>query len=118
MYTFLNITYSAEVVAENLEILNAVDTAHLVKDCLEGDNKVITMENVIGFSPSECSKKFPGLSKIDFEYRIEDLEDSSLIKQSSGYDYSKSIPSHSIFINIVTTNGEVHVGRLYVQVES
>jgi hypothetical protein len=112
---FMNMTYSADVVAENLEYLNIIDTAHILKACLEGSNGIITKDEVEGFSKLSCTNSFPGLGKIDYEYRIEDREDSSLFKQSPGYDTGSTKPAHAIFINIVMDDGEVHVGRLNAQ---
>lgn len=113
IHTFSSITYSANVVAENIEYLNAIDAAHLIKACLKGSDGIITWTDVGSFNPSDCN--FPGLSEIDYEYKIFDLHEGVTRVKSSGFDDEGSKISHAIFLNIAMDNGDVHVGRLYVQ---
>ena len=118
--SFGTITHSADIVSENIKQLNAIDCTHIIKACLEGDDDVITVSEVVSFTKKYCDNRFPALSGLEYEFRIEDLDDPSVSKQSSGYVHDGSghglsgSYSHSIFINIQSGN-DIHIGRLYVQ---
>ena len=122
--TFSSITYSADVVSDNLEFLNTIDATHMLKSCLEGPDGVITDQDVMQFSKGACESIFPAMKEIDFEYMIEDMESHGdpLISESPGYSnaYSGSfltgsLKSHYLFISIATSEG-VHAGRIDVQI--
>ncbi len=119
--TFGSISYSADVVSQNLGHLRAVDAAHLVASCLEGGDGFITSQEMESFTKESCISIYPSLSGIDFEFRVEDLSDPGMSTESPGYDdsaygisFSEELTSHSLFISI-EGEGEVHAGRLYVQ---
>lgn len=112
---FMDITQSADVVSENIELLNAVDAVHLLKACLEGGDGAISEQDASQFSKSGCESVFPALSGLDYEYRIVGLEDNAEISSSGGYDPESSMNRHIIYINIARDNGEIYMGRLYVQ---
>lgn len=108
------LTFSAEVIEKNLDQLNMIDAAHLVKSCLEGPDGIVKESDISGFSASGCSETFPGLSELGYEYRIEDREDPGIATESPGFEQKTTRLGHRITINIVTQDG-VHVGRIYVQ---
>jgi len=114
---FIGMSYSADVVLENMEHLYAIDAVHSIESCLAGEDRTIWPAEVSAFSLSDCRSSFPGLDMGDYEYMLEDLEDSSLIRESPGYRKEYSGPAHSIFINIAISEDDVHVGRLHVQKE-
>lgn len=115
--TFSDITHSANVVADNIEYLNAIDAAHLLKACLEHSDGIIRWSEP-GASDLyyTCSSMFSGLSKLKYEYMIEDLQAKTILAESHGYDDGDARASHAIYINIVTQKGDVHVGRLHVKI--
>jgi hypothetical protein len=116
IHTFSSITFSADVVAKDIEYLNAIDAAHLLKACIEGSDDTITWDE-----PGNtdlyylCSSKFPGLSKLKYEYRIDDVETKITLAESPGYGDEETKTSHAIYINIVMQDGDVHIGRVYVK---
>ena len=114
--SFLGITYSADVVAKDLEMLDTIDVAHMFKTCLEGSDSRITLDEVGDFSPSSCEDMFPGLDEVDYDFRISNLETNQVLKESSGYEEESTRYRHSIAINI-DIDGDIQLGRLYVQRE-
>ncbi len=117
IHTFSNITFSADVVAEDIEYLNAIDAAHLLKACLKShlkDDNTIELDEIKGFDSSGCNARFSGLRKIGYEYRIDDVQSGENLVKSSGYDAAKSDKTHAIFINIATGN-DIRIGRLHVR---
>jgi hypothetical protein len=116
IHAFSNISHSANVVAENIEYLNAIDAAHMLKACLEGSDGIITRGEPGGSDLYySCSSRFSGLSGLRYEYRIVDAQEKTTLAESPGYRDTESAYSHAIYINIVTENGDVHLGRLYVK---
>ena len=120
--TFAGITHSADVVSKNIEHLNAIDAAHLIKSCLRGDDGIVTDDDVRGFSKSRCDALFPGLRVLNYECMIESMEDPSISAQSPGYNNAMSASgfteyqtTHSMFITISVRDSDVHIGRIHVQ---
>jgi hypothetical protein len=127
--SFLNLTYSADVVVKDIEMLNVVDAAHMIKSCLESGDGVINSADVSSFSLHSCESRFPGLPEISPEYMIEDLETGKVLTQSSLYDYattiygyptdvsqvSRAMITHIISIDILDEDGDIHLGRIHVQ---
>ncbi|MCK4714867.1 MAG: hypothetical protein KAT35_04780 [Candidatus Aenigmarchaeota archaeon] len=109
---FMDITYSANVVSENIGLLNAVDGAHLVKTCLGGDSGIIE-ESDIKDIKSYCNSRFSGMGEIDYEYFVE-CKDLSISFKTPGYDHESTKDRHYLFINI-HKGSDIYVGRLYVQ---
>lgn len=112
--TFLDITYSADVVAKDLEILDTIDTAHMFEACLKGSDGIITPAKINSFSPSSCSEAFPGLKEVSYDYLIMNLETGNELRRSNGYETESTRYRHSISIRIAN-NGEIEIGRLHVQ---
>lgn len=109
------VTLSVEVVVENMEFLNVVDVTHILGSCLMVNDHEITSSEINGFTISGCKERFPGLDVTGYEYMIEDKSDSSFVKRSAGFSSVPTETSHSIFINILMDDGDIHVGRLHVQ---
>ena len=112
--SFLNVTYSADVVAKDLEMLDTIDVAHMYKTCLEGSDSRITADDIRDFSPSSCKDSFPGLGEVSYDYKIVNLETNQVLKQSGGYEEDSTRYRHSIAISIYTGD-DVQLGRLHVQ---
>ena len=119
--TFASITHSADVISKNIEHLNAIDAAHLIKQCMEGDDGKVTDDDIMGFSKSSCESIFPGLKALDYECMIESMEDPSITSRSPGYDsamsggFTEYQTTHSMFITISVRDSDVHIGRIHVQ---
>lgn len=109
---FVGITHSVSIVSEDIGLLNAIDGAHLVKTCLEGDDRIIE-ESDIKDIKSYCNSMFSGMGEIDYEYFVE-CRGLSMSFKTPGYDHESTRDRHYIFINI-HKGSDIHVGRLYVQ---
>ena len=113
---FMGLTHSADVVSKNLESMYAVDTAHILFSCLEGENGIITEPEITNLK-ARCETLHRGLEDVNYGYQIRDYDQDFKVMSTNNYNLPDDVHEHSLFLAIVMDNSEVHIGRLDVKVE-
>jgi hypothetical protein len=114
--SFMGLTHSADVVSKNLESMYAVDTAHILFSCLEGDDGIITELEITNLK-ARCEALHKGLEEVNYGYQISDYDQDFKILSTNNYQLSGDVHEHSLYLAIVMDNNEVHIGRFDVKVE-
>jgi len=93
-----------------VEDLNAIDAAHLIKDCFAEDKGHISADFLNSVSRKNVCDVC-GLCSVSVSVKVEDIEN----KKEWVFGDASTSYQHHIFINIGYPN-EVHVGKLYVSI--
>ena len=115
LYVLGNMTKASEIADEDIEIINTIDVTHILLSCLEKKGDID--ESLLQSSISPFCRTFhPGLGDFDYEYLVEDAETGKDF-YDSGFDSNSVSARHSISFNYISNEGEIRIGRLYVQAD-